>query len=367
MRYPLYGLMSVLLLFNLEMLRLGGGWLWLGLLTGALMGSVIDEAAGLDLTEPGRNAPVRFFNFLLYLTVPLLILNSLALAALIGGGDPLHLSLLGFGAPAARAATGPISIVGGILALGLFIGASGSNVAHELVHRTADQFAMAMGRCLLALSFDTSFAIEHVYGHHRNVGTYDDPATARRGEYVLTFFWRVLKDGNISAWNIEAARLARKGLKVWGWHNRFLLWQVASMVVLAVWWMVAGWVGVFCALAAGFVGKFFLEGVDYIEHYGLVRVPGTAIEARHSWNCHHTVTNRLLYNLARHSHHHRFAGKPFWNLEVEPAAPEMPFGYMTMIIAALVPSLWHRLIDAPLVAWDREMATAGERAIATQR
>ena len=64
------------------------------------------------------------------------------------------------------------------------------NVAHELIHRTDKEWDKLVGRWLLAFTWDTGFAIEHVHGHHRNVGTELDPATARRGEYIVAFVWR---------------------------------------------------------------------------------------------------------------------------------------------------------------------------------
>ncbi len=364
MRYAHYSLMSLLLCLNLACLMAGGAWLWLGFAAAVFLSTIIDEAAGDDLTEPaGSGAPVLVFNTLLFATLPLLALNALAFAALLGTGDPLYLSALGFGSAEAREATTPFHVLGGVLGLGLYGGAAGINVAHELVHRTGNQTALNVGRWLLAFAFDTTFAIEHVYGHHRNVATAADPATARRGEYVLAFAWRSARDGNLSAWTIEAERLKRKGLPVWSFANRAITWQAASLFILAVWGLLAGGLGVAVALAIAAVSKFFLEAVNYIEHYGLVRVPGTPVEPRHSWNCDHGTTNGMLYNLARHSHHHRFAAKPYWALEVEPASPQMPHGYMTMIIAAMVPPVWTRLMTPRLAAWDSNMANDAERAL----
>ena len=50
--------------------------------------------------------------------------------------------------------------------------------------------------------------------------------------------------------------------------------------------------------------KFFLESVNYMEHYGLVRIKGTPVELHHSWNTNKRISSILLYNVTRHSHHH---------------------------------------------------------------
>ena len=45
----------------------------------------------------------------------------------------------------------------------------GTVPGHELVHRKKKKFDMEMGNWLLAFSWDCAFAVEHVYGHHKNV------------------------------------------------------------------------------------------------------------------------------------------------------------------------------------------------------
>jgi len=54
--------------------------------------------------------------------------------------------------------------------------------------------------------------IYHIHTHHRQVGTYDDAATARRGERLRTFMARTLTQQFAHAARFEAARLKRKGL-----------------------------------------------------------------------------------------------------------------------------------------------------------
>lgn len=361
-----FGLMNGLLLLNLATMMAGGAWLWAGFLAALLASTLIDEIAG-DEAGPPEALPERLLDAMLYFTVPLMIANSLVLAHLIGTGDPLGLvsALLAVGVDleAARAATGPWHLAGAVLALGLFTGAAATNVAHELVHRTESPLALATGRWLLAFSVDTTFAIEHVHGHHRHVATARDPATARRGETAFAFALRSTIDGNRSAWAIERDRLERKGLPVWSWSNRWLTGQLLSLVIAGVWVLIAGVAGLVVFLLSAAQGKLYLELVNYIEHYGLVRVPGTSVEPRHSWNAYRRVTSGLLYNLARHSHHHRFARKPFWQLEVEPGAPTLPHGYMTMILLALVPPVFERTMAPLLARWDEEQATPEERAL----
>jgi alkane 1-monooxygenase len=41
-------------------------------------------------------------------------------------------------------------------------------------------------------------------------------------------------------------------------------------------------------------------------------------------------------------------------------------GYLTTLIVALIPPLWHRLMTPKVLAWDRDCATAEERQMAAR-
>jgi alkane 1-monooxygenase len=149
-RHARYLLMNLLLAANALALWAGGGWTWANFLGAVALASVVDEAAGDDRTA-GGGAPERLLDLLL-LTLPLVALNVALLAVRAGSESAFGLA-------------------GAILGLGLLTGAAATNVAHELTHRLDRPISMAIGRWLLAFSFDTAFSIEHVHGHHRNVGT----------------------------------------------------------------------------------------------------------------------------------------------------------------------------------------------------
>jgi Fatty acid desaturase len=361
-----YALMNALLLVNLAALTTGGLALWAGYACALVLSTIVDEAVGDDRVKQA-GAPVRFLNTMLYLTLPLMALNLAALSLLFGSGDAFGLitglATIGVDIPAARASSGFWTLLGGLMGTGLFVGAAATNVAHELVHRTDSRAAMLAGRWLLAFSFDTTFSIEHVYGHHRTVCTPVDPATSRRGEYALAFCLRSTLHGNISAWRIETERLRRRSLSTWSRHNRVITGQLMSLSLLAASYAIGGWWAVLAFAIAGAQGKLYLELVNFIEHYGLVRVPGATVEPRHAWNTYRMISSGLLYNLPRHSNHHRYAAKPFWTLEEEPDGPSYPYGYMTMILISLIPPLWHRVVDPLLAEWDAQAASQAELAI----
>ena len=350
-------------------IALGAAWMWLGI--GVIYGVMIagDEWIGDDYAEPAYAHP-RLLDALLYLALPTLAVLCGVMAWMAASGDPFGLGAwvqaqFGYDLFAARAATAPWHWLGGILSAALTFAAVGTNVGHELTHRTADRGAMIAGRWLLALTFDAEFAIEHVYGHHRRLATPADPATARRGEHFYAFLLRSIAGQTRSAFELERDRLTKLDLRTWSWHNRYLRgWLMSGFLVLSF-GLVAGTAGVVVFVLAGLAGRTVLEAVNYFEHYGLVREPASPIEPRHSWNSNKALSNVVLFNLARHSHHHAEGDAPFWRLRSYPEAPTLPYGYLTCMLLVYVAPGWYRDRMTPLVLdWDRRYASVTERVLA---
>ena len=159
-------------------------------------------------------------------------------------------------------------------------------VAHELVYRRSEPVAMAIGRWLLAMNGDAQFSISHVYGHHMNVATLADPATARRGENAYRFALRSAVGQYVEAIKIEGRRLQRNAQPIWSSHNRLLRGLAMTGALAVVAWLASGLPGLLLLLGSMLVSKFLFELVNYIQHYGLVRVPGKRVESRHSWRTH---------------------------------------------------------------------------------
>ncbi len=371
MVYVRYGAMTVFLAVGLVLLARGGHWPWVALACGISSTTVIDELVGNSRKVWGKVSTAILDGFL-YLTLPFILVITALYATFLSSGDPFGLIWLfdrafGVDLAAIRADLSTFDMVGAFLTVGLIIGAGGVNVSHELFHRSANPIAVTMARWLLAFTCDTTFAIEHVHGHHRHVATDKDPATARRGEYVLTFFVRSTLGQVANAFAFEAERLKRRGKSWLSFSNRALRGQFMSLALIAAFWYAAGLKGVLAFFGLAFVGKLYLECVNYIEHYGLVRVPGTRIEERHSWDCYRLISSAALYNLTRHSEHHLNAAKRYWELGTNQRAPTMPHGYMTMILITFVPGLWKRTMHPLLREWDKHMASDGERSLVSER
>ena len=104
---------------------------------------------------------------------------------------------------------------------------------------------------------------------------------------------------------------------------------------------------VFYQLAYSLVGVFFIELINYTEHYGLLRKKDARgiyepINEGHSWNA---PSSHLLFRIQRHSDHHMHAYRPYQILRKIDNAPTMPYMYMYTLLLALCPPLWYATMD----------------------
>lgn len=357
-------------LFAFASLLAGGPYITAGLLSVLGLYILGDALAGDDTTTPAFRRP-GVLTAQLWLALPLLSLIVFASVWSMSAGDPLGFgrlmtALTGYDVIAARAATSMGHHVSAFVITGLMIGMIGTIPAHELTHRTWDRVSMLVGRWLLAFSFDTTFAVEHVYGHHRYVSTTEDPATAPRGRNVYFHVLASTVKGNVSAWRIEAARLAKRQRGVFSLHNVVIRGHLMSAALVAAAFAMGGPRAAAYFTACALWGKALLEIVNYMEHYGMVRDPRTPVAPRHSWNTNRRVSSWAMFNLTRHSHHHAQGEVPYQDLRPYADAPMMINGYLTTLIVAMIPPLWHHLMTPKVLAWDRDHATPAERALAAR-
>src|SRR5665648_822170 len=342
---------NVLLLLGSASLMVGGYAPFLVIAMAMIVASFADEASGDDHTILSNRARA-FCNFNLYLSLPLISL--------------LAVELVLFAAEHPNPIDWPLEWIGALWVTGYLFALVGATVAHELTHRPGKP-AHLVAQTLFGFTGNSSFAIYHVYVHHRQVGTYDDASTARRGERLRSFVARALVQQFAQAAQVEAARLHRKGLPVWSWHNRLIQAHLAPLSILVLALIIGGPAGLLAIVLAGLLGRMFHELINYVQHFGLVRVENTPIRPHHSWDSYRTISNILHYNLPRHSDHHMFATKAFWQLDALDSAPMLPYGYQTMAFIALTPPLWRRIMRELLVDWDQNYASDAEREIVRER
>ncbi len=246
----------------------------------------------------------------------------------------------------------PTTLLGLTVSMGIMCGVFGINVGHELGHRSK-KYERIFAKILLMTSLYMHFYIEHNRGHHKHVATHNDPASARYNENIYCFFFRSIVFSYISAWRIEIDRLKKKALPIFSPKNEMLLFHFIQGVFLAAIWYFFGNKALFSFLGAASIGILLLEAVNYIEHYGLERQKTSSdhyerVKPHHSWNSDHIVGRVLLFELSRHSDHHYLASKKYQTLTYHEDSPQMPTGYPGMIITALIPPLWFRIMH-PLI------------------
>lgn len=298
-------------------------WLRIGVIYAFVLHPIADTF--LPLLKPGLPKPSRFGSFLadllIRLTFPVQAFVLLAALLMTRELDPSRWNLW-------------IALT---ISCGISAGALGITAAHELIHR-GSRFDRGLGVGLLVMCWFGHYRVEHVFVHHKWVGTPLDTATAYEGESVYRFWWRSLTTGWFAAWRLERVR---------GWNNRVLqtlLMQVGLACAIA-WEFGAAGLGVFFGQSV--FAWLLLSTVNYIEHYGLFRreiSPGKwePFGAQHSWESRHLLTHASLFNLGLHTHHHLQAQLPYQELRPIEGTPQLPWGYSRSFLAALVPAIWFR-------------------------
>ncbi len=281
----------------------------------------------------------RFFDYLLYLNVPLLYGILWLYFTRITGSELTTFEYVGMTFNAGSA-----------------VGILGINVAHELGHRTT-QFERFLSKTLLLPALYMHFIIEHNLGHHKNVSTPEDPASSRFGENIYAFFVRSVSLSYLDAWKIESQLLERKNVSFWSLNNRMIQYQLIQIIYLVVVGLLFGWAVLPLTLAVAVIGFLHLEAVNYIEHYGLQRKKldngrYETVKPHHSWNSNHELGRIFLYELTRHSDHHYKASRKYQVLRHFDESPQLPYGYPASVLMAFVPPLWFSVMNKRVKAFN---------------
>lgn len=325
--------------------------------------------------NPGIFYPIQYASQLIDITAVIMfgwILGATYGGNAIAGGDFLGISaainyITGYDMLAAYTTGTHAGEVSLFTAFAFAAGAAAQAsiaVGHELTHRINNRVAVFFGRLGEAFGMHTRFSIRHPYGHHNWVCTEKDPATAQRGENFYPFIIRSIIGQNIQVWELEKTRLSKMGKTAFTWENHALRGWAMEALVLVGFYISAGWVGALGFLAVGVAVNLALEAANYIEHFGLVRIPSEPQQVRHAWNDNHMMSFWLTSAISRHAHHHANADIEFWNLEpMVDEAPTTLFGYLPTFLVATIPPLWHHLMNKKLLEWDEQFATEAEKEI----
>ncbi|MBV8801183.1 MAG: alkane 1-monooxygenase [Alphaproteobacteria bacterium] len=239
-----------------------------------------------------------------------------------------------------------------VISTGVCTGVFGVLAAHEMVHSRV-RWHRRLGALMLTGMSYRHFRIAHVHGHHRYAATDRDASTARLGEGFYAFFLRTLGTQIVQAWHFERRRCRGRCHPFLG--NRMAHDAVIIVLLYAGPLIAFGWRAAAFLAAESAVAILVLELFNYIAHYGLRREMRDGrvepVAAHHSWNS-SGAANLLIFNMGRHSDHHRSPSATYEELKPVLWQPELPYGYAGSILLALVPPLWRAVMD-PHVAFLR--------------
>ena len=275
-----------------------------------------------------------FFDFLLYLNIPIVFgIFFISLNTLLYSNTYFE-------------------IIGIILSSSIVMATNGINVGHELGHRKS-LFSRTCSKLLYLPCQYMHFFIEHNYGHHINVATPNDPATAKYKQNLYSFWISSVTKTYLSAWKIQLKLLRVSKLSFFSFKNDMIFYTVFQTLFLIFIYFNYGLIITLYSLIMSIVSFLFLETINYVEHYGLLRKikPNgryERVKPHHSWNSNHTIGRIVLYELTRHSDHHFKSSKKYQVLESIQDSPQLPYGYPTSILISFFPPLWFWIMN-PLV------------------
>lgn len=333
----------------------GGLWNFLPVFFAFVIIPVIDQLTGIDPTNVEESqakivSEERYYRFVTYIWTAVQLGFVVWGCFVIGQG---HLKT-------------PAEWIGFILSFSLVTGGIGITVAHELGHKNSS-LEKFYSKILLMTVCYMHFYIEHNRGHHVQVATPNDPATARKNEGFYRFWLRSVFVGYGHAWKLEFNRMKKYGLQPFHWKNEMIWFTLAPILFCGLMTVLFSipvgkivWQIPVFFVAQSFFAFTLLELVNYVEHYGIVRRQlregkFERVNPLHSWNTSHLISNFFLFQLQRHSDHHANASKRYQVLNHYDESPQLPFGYPTMILIALIPTLWFWLMNERLETWSTKI------------
>ena len=323
------------------------GWMGLSLSLVVVCSIIFGELFfGDDISTPNYRFPF-LLDFSLFINVPLFLIVLYLFLDRVSSAFEWYYLLY-------------IPILGLLMALSLI------NIGHELVHRTSKKFDCEIGNWALATAWNPAFAIEHVYGHHKNIGIVEeDPVTATYGENPIIFAVKAFFKEHVHAWGIETRQLNRRKQRILSFHNRILNGYLRTLIVFSLIGYFFSWQAMVIYICLGIVANYIFQLTNFIEHYGLVRIKGKPVQYHHSWNSNNRMTSYLTYNLTRHSDHHVHAQKEFWELNpCDNTGVVLPSGYLTYILLfTFFPSYAKSQMAPRLKHWHENYASVDEKAL----
>lgn len=237
--------------------------------------------------------------------------------------------------------------------------------SHELFHKK-DTIGKVVGTMDMLKNLYMHFYSEHLYGHHKNVSTPNDPATAKFGQTLYEFVPKSVIGSFVNTWEREGLKSKKEGHGFYSVHNKMLQWITIEVLFTVGIGFVFGKKCLVLFLWQAVLSVFLLETINYIRHYGLLRKKLSngqyePVTTKHSWNAPQTMQNWILLKLQRHSDHHANAYKPYQILRSCEDSPNLPCGYAVCVLASLFPWAWFSIVDPLAIATNKSGKPSDEQ------
>lgn len=240
--------------------------------------------------------------------------------------------------------------------MGLFLGQVSNSNAHELIHARS-RLPRRIGMAIYVSLLHGHHVSAHLRVHHIHAATDADPNSAPMGMGFWRYCGHVLRGKFIAGLRAENAHRAR-AVPSPGWSSHpYLGYVTGAAAALVCAFLLAGLTGVVVYIGIALYAQWQLLLSDYVQHYGLRRrtLPTGKPEPvgpQHSWNAPKWYSSAMMLNAPRHSDHHMRPSRAFPTLEVTPdTMPVLPHSLPVMAVVALVPPVWHRVMDRRAARW----------------
>ena len=236
------------------------------------------------------------------------------------------------------------------LAFGLLLGQVGMVAAHDLIHRR-HRWAVWLGQAYFTLCAFGHHASAHKLVHHVFVATPRDPNTPQKGRTIYGFIPEAWWKSAVAAWRVESRR--REGR----FPTPFAFYIGGALAVAVGSFLWQGWLGLAVWLGLAFYASSQMLAADYVQHYGLWRKRKEdgkfePVSPRHSWDTPGAFTAVMMFHAGRHADHHAHPYRAYPALRDLPRAPVHPYSVTVMVLIALIPPLWRRMVHPRLDALD---------------
>lgn len=224
----------------------------------------------------------------------------------------------------------------------------GTCVAHVLLHHHAAR-PRAIGHALAGALGYPVLGYEH-NRHHRFAGNTAAAEWPRAGESLWSFAIRRLS-------KILPESLGPHGLAIRGHGTSPTVrgLRTACVSTMAAWLAFAyllGWTGAAIYGSVVLLVGFSIQLVTFMQHWGLGDdLIDDARAEQWGWEDDCLFQSWITMGLSVHLAHHRETRRAYYGLDLQPDSPRMPAGYILLMFAAFLPSVWRRVMSPALEYW----------------